>query len=180
MLYLDLQGAEEDSYPETLVLHLIVSEGKTVLFGDDVPVDLTKWDPEPETASDAEENDAYTDMDTLTILQHALKDAGFDPGTIDGKMGSDTRNAIRKYREQNGLSEGAAVDDELLFSLGIADADTYEQVQEALNKAGYDCGKPDGVPGDQTRRSIEAYREEHQLGSGSGVDEALLEALSVR
>ena len=159
VLYLDLQGTEEDLRPETLVLHLNVSEGKTALFGDDVSIDLEEWYPEPETAAEDEENDAYTDMDTLTILQHALKDAGFDPGTIDGKMGSDTRNAIRKYREQKGLSEGAAVDDELLFALGIADADTYQEVQEALNKAGYDCGKPEGVPGDQTRKSIRS--EEH-------------------
>jgi len=36
-------------------------------------------------------------------IQRALKNAGFDPGPIDGKLGSRTRQAIREFQGVNGL-----------------------------------------------------------------------------
>ena len=36
-------------------------------------------------------------------IQGALKNAGFDPGPIDGKLGSRTRQAIREFQGVNGL-----------------------------------------------------------------------------
>lgn len=36
-------------------------------------------------------------------VQRALKNAGFDPGPIDGKLGSRTRQAVREFQGVNGL-----------------------------------------------------------------------------
>ncbi len=36
-------------------------------------------------------------------IQSALKNAGFNPGLIDGKMGSRTRAALREFQEANDL-----------------------------------------------------------------------------
>jgi murein L,D-transpeptidase YcbB/YkuD len=36
-------------------------------------------------------------------IQRALKNAGFNPGPIDGKLGSRTRQAIREFQGVNGL-----------------------------------------------------------------------------
>lgn len=36
-------------------------------------------------------------------IQLALKNAGFDPGPIDGKLGSRTRQAVREFQDVNGL-----------------------------------------------------------------------------
>ncbi len=36
-------------------------------------------------------------------IQTALKNAGYNPGPIDGKMGKRTREAIRAFQEANGL-----------------------------------------------------------------------------
>jgi len=37
-------------------------------------------------------------------IQQALRNAGYNPGKIDGKMGSKTREAIRSFQRANGLS----------------------------------------------------------------------------
>jgi len=36
-------------------------------------------------------------------IQRALRNAGFDPGPIDGKLGSRTRQAVREFQGVNGL-----------------------------------------------------------------------------
>jgi len=40
---------------------------------------------------------------TMKDVQTALKNAGFDPGTIDGKGGKQTREAIKAFQKANGL-----------------------------------------------------------------------------
>jgi len=36
-------------------------------------------------------------------VQTFLKAAGFDPGLIDGKLGTQTRRALQQYQQQHGL-----------------------------------------------------------------------------
>ena len=36
-------------------------------------------------------------------IQKALKNAGYNPGTIDGRMGSQVKDAIRAFQRANGL-----------------------------------------------------------------------------
>jgi len=43
-------------------------------------------------------------------IQAALKNAGFDPGLIDGKMGNRTRAALKGFQKANGLTENGQVD----------------------------------------------------------------------
>ena len=43
-------------------------------------------------------------------IQTALKNAGFNPGLIDGKMGMLTRAALRDFQKANGLPENGQVD----------------------------------------------------------------------
>lgn len=51
-------------------------------------------------------------------LQHALKQAGFDPGATDGKFGQQTFRALLNYQRQHGLAQGALTY-ESLERLGI-------------------------------------------------------------
>ncbi|HTH23105.1 MAG TPA: peptidoglycan-binding domain-containing protein, partial [Nitrososphaeraceae archaeon] len=39
----------------------------------------------------------------VKVLQQLLQNSGHDPGSIDGKFGPNTRNAIIKLQEANGL-----------------------------------------------------------------------------
>ncbi len=50
-------------------------------------------------------------------LQVMLDRSRHSPGVIDGRMGENTRRAIRYYRQANGLPESSSVDKELLNSL---------------------------------------------------------------
>lgn len=50
-------------------------------------------------------------------VQQALNDLGYDAGPIDGKIGRQTRNAIKRYQEAKGLPGSSNVDDRLLLSL---------------------------------------------------------------
>jgi peptidoglycan hydrolase-like protein with peptidoglycan-binding domain len=46
---------------------------------------------------------------TVKQLQTALKNAGYDPGAVDGKMGKQTREAIKSFQKANGLSPDGVV-----------------------------------------------------------------------
>ena len=41
---------------------------------------------------------------TVRQIQAALKNAGYSPGAVDGKIGKQTREAIRAFQRANGLS----------------------------------------------------------------------------
>lgn len=54
-------------------------------------------------------------------LQMALRNSGFDPGIIDGKMGQSTRAALKEFQGANGLAAD-----------GILSRQTWEMLQEYL------------------------------------------------
>ncbi len=72
----------------------------------------------------AEEEEAEPDADTVTEVQNALNDAGYDCGEADGIFGELTEAAIREYQEDEGLEETGEIDDDLLVSLGLAEEGT--------------------------------------------------------
>ena len=68
----------------------------------------------------------YTDKDTVKKVQQALNDAGYDCGTPDGIAGKKTYAAITSYQTDKGLTVTSIIDDELLISLGLAEAKADE------------------------------------------------------
>ncbi|MCM8812792.1 MAG: peptidoglycan-binding protein, partial [Candidatus Omnitrophica bacterium] len=56
-------------------------------------------------------------------IQVALKNAGFDPGAADGKLGPKTKKALRDFQKQNGL-----------VSDGIVGPRTWEKLKGYLPK----------------------------------------------
>lgn len=53
-------------------------------------------------------------------------------------------------------------------------------VQEALNAAGYNCGTPDGIAGNNTKNAILAYQAAKGLSQTGVVDDELLVSLGLR
>ena len=73
---------------------------------------VTLYEEKPETALP----DGFTEK-----VQLALYTAGFDPGKIDGKMGSQTIQCIKEFQQAHGLK----VD-------GIVGKETWQKLQEYL------------------------------------------------
>lgn len=46
---------------------------------------------------------------SIREIQQALKNAGFDPGSVDGKLGRRTRGAIREFQRAHGLKADGIV-----------------------------------------------------------------------
>ena len=55
---------------------------------------------------------------TVRQIQQALKDRGYDPGTLDNAMGARTKIALQKFQRDKGLPQGS-LDMETLKALGI-------------------------------------------------------------
>jgi len=63
---------------------------------------------------------ARLDRAQIERAQRALKDAGHDPGAIDGVMGAKTGGALKAYQKQQGLHPTGRLDETTLAKLGAA------------------------------------------------------------
>jgi len=77
---------------------------------------LTK--PEPPAPKPAP-TDVTAVGETVGIVQAALAERGYDPGPANGRAGSKTRAAIRKFQADRNLPPTGIIDYALLQSLGI-------------------------------------------------------------
>lgn len=59
------------------------------------------------------------------------------------------------------------------------DKATVKAAQQALNDAGYDCGKPDGIAGKNTKKAISSYQTDKGLTVTGTVTDELLAALGL-
>jgi Putative peptidoglycan binding domain len=55
--------------------------------------------------------EAVPQRNLVRDAQIALRDAGFDPGRIDGVMGSKTRAALREFQASQGLPQTGRLDE---------------------------------------------------------------------
>lgn len=100
-------------------------------------------------------------------VQTLLKLYGYSVGQPDGTLGNNTRVAIGKFQEDNGLKVTRFVDDEtwgrLQFheDIGLIRDDKLDiaVVQTALKRAGFDPGKIDGQAGDKTWGALKVFQK---------------------
>ena len=59
------------------------------------------------------------------------------------------------------------------------DATTIRLVQQALNKAGFDCGTPDGIAGSKTAAAISAYEEQEEIEVNGIITDQLIKCLGI-
>lgn len=110
-------------------------------------------------------------------IQVRLNALGFYCGAADGIFGDRTDEAVRAFQRSRGLADDGYVGPltwRLLASCAsvstarreISNGSTGQDVREAqtlLNKAGYNCGKADGIFGDRTEAATRAYQSAHGL-----------------
>jgi len=97
-------------------------------------------------------------------VQERLKEAGFNPGPVDGQFGPQTREALKEYQKAHGLPETGQLDEstrDLLMARGSQDAPGRMQT-------------PGGTPGSQRQdtrpgETMPGGRSPGQPGAGSNV-----------
>lgn len=73
--------------------------------------------------------------------QEALKNQGYDPGPIDGMMGSQTRQAVRDFQSKNGLRQTGMLNAETKQKLNIEGSSSAPSPSSATRPAGSDSMK---------------------------------------
>lgn len=77
----------------------------------------------PATRS-AEDGEADRPRSHVRVIQQALSDRGFDPGSIDGIMGASTSSALRRYQRSERLPVTGEMDVDTVERLRAAGRDT--------------------------------------------------------
>ena len=126
----------------------------------------------------------------IQLLQKRLKAAGFDPGPVDGILGTTTKAAL--YRCKLGctaFNDPSGTSDKPVFEQGteiqsphasasaqptasfktVSGSQEIRRAQERLKAAGFDPGPIDGILGPQSKTALEKYRSSHKL-THSGID----------
>lgn len=64
---------------------------------------------------------AVPDLDRSQVrrVQTALRAKGFDPGPINGVVGTKTKEAVQKFQVRFGIKATGAIDNQTLFALGV-------------------------------------------------------------
>lgn len=93
--------------------------------------------------------------DTVKMVQRMLALQGYDPGRMNGLVGSKTKKAIHEYKTRAGLPANARISRRLFAKLSV---DTTKYVQRMLTARGYDTGPADGVAGKKTQEAIREYQ----------------------
>ena len=142
----------------------------------------------------AEEKEILGDIDILTDnkkieeVQRILKIYGYTIGKVDGKMGPTTREAVKKFQEDNALSVTRFVDKATWDQLNdFTDIGFIEEgrlnirtVQACLNQAGHYHGKIDGDFGPRTREAVKKFQKSRGLKPDGVVGFKTLKELAER
>lgn len=116
----------------------------------------------------------------LADLQRALAQAGYDPGSTDGRMGPGTAAAIRAYERDNNLPVTGEPSNRLYARLqeesqgnryaadpgrgdGVADRETVADLQYGLRARGYPVSEVNGQMNSETQAAIRAYQRDNGM-----------------
>jgi uncharacterized membrane protein len=64
-------------------------------------------------------NASHPTDSTLRKAQAALNEKGYSVGTVDGRWGPATQDAVRRFQAKNGLAETGTLDSSTLSALGV-------------------------------------------------------------
>ena len=64
-------------------------------------------------------SDEQSNPTLVRSAQQALKQKGYDVGSIDGQLGPSTESALRQFQQKEGLPQSGNLDQETLSKLGV-------------------------------------------------------------
>jgi peptidoglycan hydrolase-like protein with peptidoglycan-binding domain len=104
-------------------------------------------------------------------LQRLLVLYGYNPGTVDGKLGAKTRIAIERFQKDSGLPANRFLDKATWQRLNVFSQSglvingevDIKKVQMILRSAGLNPGKIDGKMGAATQQALMTFQKAHGL-----------------
>ncbi len=123
-------------------------------------------------------------------MQRVLNEEGFAAGPVDGVFGPNTRGALVDFQRSMGIEPTGDLNERTVLALGIdvseptpaaptlSESDV-RQVQQALNQAGYNAGRVDGIWGPQTRSALSNFQESEGLEPTGQLNDRSLLALGI-
>lgn len=72
------------------------------------------------TAKTSSASASAADKELIKQVQQALNDKGYDCGTADGIMGKKSKQALKDFQKDNGLTEDGIIGDQVKEALGIS------------------------------------------------------------
>ena len=124
--------------------------------------------------------------------QRILTSLGYDPGPVDGEMGSKTRNAIQAFQSAVGLVANGQLNPETLSALRSRSGGTsstaagdggdpdLREAQRLLSALGYGDLDIDGRTGPATSAAIAAFQRAEGLNRNGRLTPATLDRLRLR
>lgn len=109
----------------------------------------------------------------VTYLQYGLQIMCCSPGSMDGKFGTNTENAVKKYQGKKGLTQDGIVGDDTWNAL-VSD---IKNIQTLLKNKGYYSGSIDGLAGTSTYNAVLQFQSDNGLTADGMVGSATLAAL---
>jgi peptidoglycan hydrolase-like protein with peptidoglycan-binding domain len=109
---------------------------------------------------------------SIAALQEELRQAGFDPGPVNGVMSEKTTRALVAFERRLRRMPQA------IASVGVDAADPVLRAQQELRRLGFYAGRPDGALGPSTRDAIIRFEVSRQLPVDPRVSDRLLAALT--
>ena len=108
-------------------------------------------------------NDGNADMQVALNIEDQLQRHGYLVGPVDGVIDTRTRQAIRAYQADVGLSVTGEADDRLLAHLQASDvkpltSNAIAETQWLLNRLGYLKGEGGGIMGAKSTAAIRGYQ----------------------
>ena len=117
------------------------------------------------------ETDILTTNEKIEEVQRLLKIYGYTIGKVDGKMGPTTREAVKKFQEDNALPVSRFVDkatwEKLNYFTDIGFVQegrlNIKTLQTRLSEAGFYRGKIDGDFGSRTKEAVKKFQKSKGL-----------------
>jgi peptidoglycan hydrolase-like protein with peptidoglycan-binding domain len=117
--------------------------------------------PAGQTKAQSGQQEAAIHEDTRQV-QQALKDAGFEPGPVDGILGPRTREALRNFQTANNLQATGEVNQDTLAALKVPSE------EEGIGAAGGREEKKEERPGATGTRKDDTNTEHQPSGVTPG------------
>jgi peptidoglycan hydrolase-like protein with peptidoglycan-binding domain len=82
-----------------------------------------------------EQSEANLSSNQIRQVQQALGQKGFKAGRADGKLGPETKQALKSFQQSQGLQVTGQLDQQTMAKLGIGSAETTGQAPANQNGA---------------------------------------------